>query len=596
MLRAHQTVVSLLFLVMQCVVSCTSSGYGKGRSLIAGEMQPDSSCDREGEPRVCIAEGCLSGTYMPGMAGDQFEAFLGIPFAKPPVGELRFADPIPNEPWPDQLYNASFERSMCLQRNDLLPNPPVTGSEDCLYLNVYRPKECSDPTSTVTNLPVIVYIHGGGFFAGTASPLVVGPEYIMDTKRAILVSIQYRLGVLGFLSTGDSTAPGNFGLKDQTLALQWVKRNIASFGGNDQLITIVGQSAGATSVHMHMISALSRGLFHRAIMMSGNSLVPWNIPTKDPLALARSTAAAVDIMGAESLSSKQLIAALRQTEGEHLVGSTYKLKLWSVDPLTLFRPVVESKDSPNAFLIEEPKDSWLHGNYQQIPYMAGYVPNEGAIRALAIFKNEELFNELRNNFSTILPILLERPPSKSLIEEIRSRFLNDTTDEDPIRPDNLQAFVNLYSEASFIYPVQLGVKEYITMADTDMAPASVYKLSYKGRYSYSIVYAGGDPGDYGVVHCDDLNYLFRQLAIFPDYPPGSPELKMVDTFVNFFIDFAITGRAAQLAPYRECKNENQVDQSLDCDVQEFVRVGDEVQVNVISARNEEMFAFWKNFY
>ncbi|XP_050074223.1 juvenile hormone esterase-like [Anopheles maculipalpis] len=593
--QTQRTVVPVLFLVMQCVISCTSSEYFNGRPLMADALQPaDSSCDREDGLRVCIDDGCLGGTYRKGMAGEDFEAFLGIPFAKPPVGELRFADPVRNDPYTDQLYNASYERSMCLQRNDLLPNPPVTGSEDCLYLNVYRPKGCTDSTSS--NLPVIVYIHGGGFFSGTGSPLVVGPEYIMDTKRAILVAIQYRLGVLGFLSTGDSAAPGNAGLKDQTLALQWVKQNIAKFGGNDQLITIVGQSAGATSVHMHLISPLSRGLFHRAIMMSGNSLVPWNIPTKDPLTLARDTGVVVDIMSAENLSSKSLIAALREVPGEKLVGSTYKLKLWSVDPLTLFRPVVESKNSPNAFITEEPKESWLNGNYQQIPYMAGYVPNEGAVRALAIFKNPELFNELKSNFSTILPILLERPPTKTLIEEIRSRFLNDTTDAEPIRPDNLQAFVDLYSEAAFIYPVQLGVKQYITVADTDMAPASIYKLSYKGRYSYSVVYAGGDTGDYGVVHCDDLNYLFRQPAIFPDFPPGSPELKMVDTFVNFFIDFAISGRAKQLAPYRECKNENQVYQSLDCDVQEFARVGDEVQVNVISARNEEMFAFWKNFY
>lgn len=185
---------------------------------------------------------------------------------------------------------------------------------------------------------MIVYIHGGGFFSGTASSLIVGPEYILDTKRAILVTVQYRLGVLGFLSTGDTAAPGNFGLKDQTLALRWVKRNIRRFGGNEQLITIVGQSAGATSVHMHMISPLSRGLFERAIMMSGNSLVPWNIPTKDPLALARSTAMVVDVMGADRLSGKQLVAALRDIPGEKLVGNVHKLKVSIVaDLLDSFR-------------------------------------------------------------------------------------------------------------------------------------------------------------------------------------------------------------------------------------------------------------------
>ncbi|XP_001237723.3 juvenile hormone esterase [Anopheles gambiae] len=597
MVRTRQTMIvpSLLLFVMHCVVSCTSSG---SPLLVRAALEPNTACasadevDTGDAPRVCIDDGCLVGTLRDGMGGEQFEAFLGIPFAQPPVGELRFADPLPNGPWFEQLYNASYERDMCLQRNDLLPNPPVTGSEDCLYLNVYRPKECDDRT----NLPVIVYIHGGGFFSGTASSLIVGPEYILDTKRAILVTVQYRLGVLGFLSTGDTAAPGNFGLKDQTLALRWVKRNIRRFGGNEQLITIVGQSAGAASVHMHMISPLSRGLFERAIMMSGNSLVPWNIPTKDPLALARSTAMVVDVMGADRLSGKQLVAALRDIPGEKLVGNVHKLKLWSVDPLTLFRPVVEPKDSPNPFLTEEPKVSWRNGNYQQVPYLAGFVPNEGAIRALSIFKDATLFGELQRNFSTILPILLEQPPSKALTEKMRTRCLNDTTDDEPVRQDNLQGFVDLYSEAAFIYPVQLGVRQYITAADTDRAPASVYKLSYKGRYSYSAIYAGGDTSDYGVVHCDDLNYLFRQPAIFPDYPAGAPELKMVDTFVNFFIDFAINGRATPLAPVRECRNENQVYQSLDCDVQEFVRVGDDVQVKVLNARNEEMFAFWKDFY
>ncbi|XP_035794845.1 venom carboxylesterase-6-like [Anopheles albimanus] len=588
-------------LVLFAVTMCGINGQ-QSSLLRATTPQPNSSCTAKEQlgqdaPRVCIQDGCILGTIMNGMKpAESFEAFLGIPYAAPPIGELRFANPMVNRPWKDVTdYNASHEKPMCLQRNDLLPGSPVSGSEDCLYLNVYRPKVCND-SQQITSLPVMVYIHGGGFFSGTASPLVVGPEYLMDTKRIILVTIQYRLGVLGFLSTGDTAAPGNVGLKDQTLALRWVRHNIRHFGGDPKLVTIFGQSAGATSVHMHMISPLSRNLFQRAITMSGNSLVPWNIPTKDPLRLARATAAVVNIENHDQLSTKALVAKLRAVPGEQLVENNKLLKSWSIDPLTLYRPVVEPKDAPGAFLVEEPKVSWLNGNYQQVPWLVGYVPNEGAVRALAIFKNEQLFRELQSNFSTILPILLERPPSKLMLEKVRARFLNDSSESVPIRSDQLQAFTDLYTEAAFLYPIQLGVKQFTTQTNTNVAPVSVYRFAYKGRYSYSSLFSGGDTGDYGVVHCDDLIYLFRSPAIFPDFPPDSPELKMVDLFVNFFIDFAINGKAKALTPHRECKTGNQVYQSMDCDVQEFHREGDEVQVRAKNERNEDMFAFWKDFY
>lgn len=107
----------------------------------------------------------------------------------------------------------------------------------------------------------MVYIHGGGFFAGTASSLIVGPEYFMDNGQVILVVIQYRLGPFGFLSTGDENSPGNYAFKDQAMAIKWVHQNIEQFGGNKKLVTIFGQSAGAASVHMHMMSPLTKGKF-----------------------------------------------------------------------------------------------------------------------------------------------------------------------------------------------------------------------------------------------------------------------------------------------------------------------------------------------
>ncbi|XP_039452079.1 juvenile hormone esterase-like [Culex pipiens pallens] len=548
-------------------------------------------------PRVCIDDGCLRGKTMEGYQAGPFNAFIGIPYAKPPTEELRFSNPVRNEPWKRGIvYNATEDKPMCVQKNDLLPNAKVSGDEDCLYLNVYQPMVHS---SSKTPLPVMVYIHGGGFFAGGASPSIIGPEYFMDTRRVILVTFQYRLGVFGFLSTGDEVAPGNFGLKDQVMALRWVKHNIAYFGGNPDLVTIFGQSAGGASVHMHMISLMSDGLFSRAIVMSGNAIAPWNIPTEDPLSLAQRQAEAVGIAQVDTLSSKQLVDALRNVDANVLSESIDKLKFWSIDPLTLYRPVVEPLCSSNeSFLIEDPRISWRKGSYHKIPWMTGYLPNDGAVRAIAITSNKKLLNELNANISYILPMLLEKPPSQELMKVLKHRYFNDSTDEKWITTENAQRLVDLYTEAAFLYPIHSAVKQHVTSADTKLAPVSIYKFSFKGPYSYSFLYTFTHQ-DFGVVHCDELIYLFRSPALFPDFPHKSKEARMSHHFVEFFIDFAINGVATPLKPYRGCNNDNEVYQSMDCDVLEFINSsepGKPFEVRVSNGRNEDLFSFWRKFY
>ncbi|XP_058832047.1 juvenile hormone esterase-like [Topomyia yanbarensis] len=545
---------------------------------------------------VCIEDGCLRGKSMEGMLAEPFDAFIGIPFAKPPVGELRFANPVRNDPWEKgTIYAATEEKAMCIQKNDLIPNAQVEGSEDCLYLNVYRPKS----HNATKALPVMVYIHGGGFFSGSASPSILGPEYFMNANRCLLVTFQYRLGVFGFLSTGDGAAPGNYALKDQVMALQWVKKNIAEFGGNPDLVTIFGQSAGGASVHMHMISRMSDGLFSRAIMMSGNAIAPWNIPTKDPLALAVKQAEAVDIPCAKNLSSKQIVNVLRNVDAIALTKSIDKLKFWSIDPLTLYRPVIESPNwSDQTFLVEDPRVSWQKGNYQQLPWMTSFVPNEGAVRAIAITSNERLLKELNANISYLLPKLLEKEQSTELLRVLKARYFNGSSEEEWINQKNAQRLLDLYTEAGFAYPIQSAVKQHVTFADTKQAPVSIYKFSFKGRYSYSFYYTFTHQ-DYGVVHCDDLIYLFRAPALFQDFPRKSKEARMSHNLVEFFIDFAINGVATALKPYRSCGNDNEIYQSMDCDVLEFVNSEEPekpFEVRVFNGRNEDLFAFWNKFY
>ncbi|XP_001650480.3 venom carboxylesterase-6 [Aedes aegypti] len=571
----------------------------------AKQSVPNDSCEKQepeverADPRVCIADGCLRGTFMKGYRTGLFEAFIGIPFAQPPVGKLRFANPVPVEPWREHGdYNASVEKSMCVQKNELLPVAAAMGSEDCLYLNVYRPKIQNTSKSV---LPVMVYIHGGGYFSGSASPGIVGPEYFMDTKRVILVTIQYRVGVFGFLATGDEVVPGNFGLKDQSLALEWVKQNIANFGGNPRLVTIFGQSAGAGSVHMHMISPLSEGLFSRAIVMSGNAIAPWNFPTKDPLDLARRQAEAVGIPCAKNLTSRQIVDVLRNVDALALSDSISELKPWSVDPLTLYRPVVESLDWSNqAFLVEDPRESWQKGNYQQIPWMTGYLSNDGAVRAIAITTNQQLLKDLNANITTLLPLLLEKETSAEFLMALKQRFFVNSSNEQWITEKDAQQLIKLYTEAGFLYPLHASVKQHVTSADTETAPVSLYKFSFQGPYSYSMLYtANPDVHNFGVVHCDELIYLFRSPLLFPDFAHKSKEARMSHNLVKFFIDFAINGVATPLKPYRPCNSANEVYQSMDCDVLEFTNSADPekpFEVRVINGRDEDMFAFWKKYY
>ena len=197
------------------------------------------------------------------------DRFLGIPFAKPPVGDLRFKHPEPNEPW-EGIYNATKLTQECVQTG------LFSYSEDCLYLDVYR------PVTESPNKTVMVWIHGGGFLIGGTN--VFDARYLATLNDVIVVSISYRLGAIGFLLLDDLEAPGNSAMFDQLMALQWVQTNIRNFGGDPMKVTIFGESAGGSSVGLHLISPLSVGLYSRAILESKWSPgVDWAITYPDEL-------------------------------------------------------------------------------------------------------------------------------------------------------------------------------------------------------------------------------------------------------------------------------------------------------------------------
>ncbi|XP_065216366.1 acylcarnitine hydrolase-like [Planococcus citri] len=213
---------------------------------------------------ITTKQGTLNGTRLEARNGKLFNAFYGIPYAQPPVGKLRFKPPVEAEPW-DGTRDATQLPTVCIQIID--GTNTTKSSEDCLYLDIYTPLNAREGD----RFPVIVYIFGGKFKQGAT--FQNGPQFMMQ-HDVIIVYPNFRQGVFGFLSTGDTVIPGNFGLKDQTLALKWVQNNINHFGGDPNRVTLQGHSSGATCVHLHTLSPASKGLFHKVIIQSGVGCCP----------------------------------------------------------------------------------------------------------------------------------------------------------------------------------------------------------------------------------------------------------------------------------------------------------------------------------
>jgi para-nitrobenzyl esterase len=244
---------------------------------------PSAAADLEAQatvgPRVQIETGLIEGANLPSGA----RAFLGIPFAAPPVRELRWRDPRPAASWSGVLHADKFA-PQCIQplRSSLANHYSgvESVSEDCLYLNVWTRPD-------LRKAPVVVYIHGGAFYIGSGSMGIYGGEGVSQ-EGAVFVNFNYRLGPLGFLALPELSAEsahgssGNYGLLDQIAALRWVQRNIEQFGGDPENVTIVGQSAGSMSVLMLQASPLAKGLFHRAVGMSGAMIGgPLRLPSRE---------------------------------------------------------------------------------------------------------------------------------------------------------------------------------------------------------------------------------------------------------------------------------------------------------------------------
>ncbi|XP_011495825.1 PREDICTED: juvenile hormone esterase-like isoform X1 [Ceratosolen solmsi marchali] len=334
---------------------------------------------------VKIPCGSLRGVVERSFEGYDYCAFKGIPYAEPPVGQLRFRDPIPVKPW-SGVRDATNFGPMCIQ-NDFMSRS-IVGSDDCLYLNIYV--KFVDPNN---HLPVMVFIHGGGFIFGSGDDLFYGPDYLLR-KDIVLVTFNYRLGVLGFLNFGHEVAPGNQGLKDQVMLLQWVNKNIKHFGGDPSNITIFGESAGGSSVHYLTLSSLATGLFHKAISHSGVACNPWACTSdiQNAYKLCKN-------LGKDSTDPKELVDFLRSIDCTKIIQAqenmrSYENRLYCT---VVFGPGVDNK-SKEPFMPIHPLKAMEKGI--NVPLIIGCNVCEG-IMILPGLK-DSIMEEFEHNFEKYL--------------------------------------------------------------------------------------------------------------------------------------------------------------------------------------------------
>lgn len=479
-------------------------------------------------PEVKIEQGTVRGKYDKTWKGNTFSAFTGIPYAKPPVGDLRFKPPVPAESWKG-IFDASKSHPMCTQINVFLNDHTVRGQEDCLYLNVYSPQL---PNSGMELLPVILFIHGGGFMCGKAD--WYGPEILLD-KDVILVTPNYRVGALGFISTGDEVVPGNNGLKDQNLALKWTKQNIARFGGDPERITIFGQSAGGASAHYHMLSPLSRDLINGAILHSGSAFGSWSFAPKGQG--VRNTKKLAEFLNCPTGSNQEMIECMRKVDVQEIVAQDVKFLEWNYDPMVAYKPVVEPNIA-GAFLAEDPIDIIKSGKAANVPIMTGLTTEDGAIKSALLYNDSNLIEELNKDFNRIAPILMqygETAPDKDHVSKQIREFYFGNRQIDVSTKDEV---TNMITDSWFLVAEDAAVQLH---SKYSKQPVYYFLFGYRGSNTFGSLF-GNDPYDYGACHCDELLYLFNFDLFFPNYKPNESDKKMIDVLTTLWKNFAKTGK------------------------------------------------------
>ncbi|CAL4120690.1 unnamed protein product, partial [Meganyctiphanes norvegica] len=442
---------------------------------IVGRQQQDSGQFQFADLPTSL--GTVSGTIelseaptFPPSPGRHYYAFRGIPYVAPPVGDLRWEAPQElSGPLSGGRLDATHFRAVCPQFDP--DTDQVVGDEDCLYLNVYTPFL---PGESQERLPVLVFLHGGSYMRGSANSH--GAQRLMR-EDIIVVTVGYRLGALGFLSTGESTIPGNYGLLDQVAALQWVQRHIQEFGGEPSRVTLGGFASGASATHLHTLSPLSRGLFQSAIMMSGAGNCVWSV-AHDPYEAAMDLAYDLECSTWSYAAMRECLMGKSYRQLIQAQAKEHKFVLWPM----LYRPIVDKYLRDNPFLPEPLHVLMASPPPVPMPLLLGGSSYDGLIFAL----NSIIFSEAPGSPSQIYeeathytlrsmwPNVTADPAVADVVAEVLKTYYYSPQAKDNINTlldEMTQAFTDMFF-TSCIWDAAAH------MAASSRAPVYTYVMGY----------------------------------------------------------------------------------------------------------------------
>ncbi|XP_052762657.1 acetylcholinesterase-like [Mya arenaria] len=527
--------------------------------------------------------------------------FLGVPYAKQPTQyqdwrrEFRFNKP--EKPswtgtWKADKYGPACPQLPWFVKQTVPSFSRAATSEDCLYMNIFTPNATDEqPVANPNLFPVMVFIHGGGWTMGASQQY---PGIFLAERRVVVVTFNYRLNALGFLSTADQYSPGNYGLWDQHRALEFVKENIRSFRGNPNMVTIFGHSTGAASVGLHLLSPRSYNLFHQAIMMSGSDRTQWAVlPSSDDASyyaseLARET-------GCPPNDNYRLIRCLQEyRSADEIVNASARVRVREGTVGSPWSPVVDGpfQGSQYAFMTDQPRDMRSQGRFQKLRVMGGLTKDDGSY------------------FIPNMPSLQEGL-SPTQFDNILLEFLRDQNVKDMVNALEALRFEYSYwpqrSNYSWVRQEMMDMmSDYLFGTGMDETLRSqnlynrtyMYLFNYKSRYDYV-------PTWRGVAHGQELQYVFGYPFInqtyrdlFGVYPRQVYDIDFTDRniseyMISLFTNFSNSGNPTD-SKYTVSNFGNIPWLEYNLQNHSYLEIGNKTQ-NRVNFRQRQ-YVFWREYF